>query len=64
MAWIAQQMPGVVEEFVKVGVSAEYRCGALVETDEIEDEQRQERGAAQPHGGADAGKIQRAWAGR
>ena len=41
-------MAGVVNELVDVGVAAEHRRGALVEADEVQQDQCQEGGASEP----------------
>src|ERR1700736_6196668 len=53
----AEQMAGVVDEFVHVGVAAEQGRGALVDSDEVEDDQSEEHRARQPERGACAGQV-------
>ena len=47
----AEEMARVVHEFVHVSVAAEDGGGALVDADEVVDQQRQEHGARQPEHG-------------
>jgi hypothetical protein len=48
MAWKAEQVTGVVQEFVDVTVTAEDRRRTLVETDEVDGEQSQKQRSGQP----------------
>ncbi len=52
-----EQMPCVVHEFVHVRVTAEQRHRALVDADEVQRQQRQERGCRQPKRSAGLRKV-------
>src|SRR5229473_466352 len=53
----AEEMAGVVDELVDVGVATEDGGSTLIDPDEIQHDEGQENGARQPEGGAHPRQI-------